>query len=404
MKKLMLIVLGIALSTSLFGQSCLDDVWQCLRNGQPPKAKKFLEECMKNYPDNAQVWLMKGNVYYRLYESDAKKKSADPNYTLRYPNAPIEANEAFLQALKLDSKVEPKAGMIGAKLGQQALAEPIFDMGTAAMQAKKYQDAIRYFTLAAHNFELGSESGNAALAYYRAAYCYLTIQDRANGKIMLEKAIANGFVAPDAYTELYYTYRDENDTAKCKSIIEKGLADFQKPEQLMAFADARLNYFSMINDNEQLIAVVDEVLASINAKPALTEVDQNMISICANYLNNCRAYDKAESVLRGALEKDPNNFLYLSQMGYRYYEEMHDYMDKVKELQNQKRWNDANAINLSPEFKQVKENAHEWCEKAYQANSDNLDNNKRLRELKALLQKPIPQELNDKINSHIKQE
>lgn len=403
MKKLMLIVLGIALSTSLFGQSCLDDVWQCLRNGQPPKAKKFLEECMKSNPDNAQVWLMKGNVYYRLYESDMKKKEADANYTPRYPNAPIEANDAFLQALKLDSKVEPKAGMMSANLGQRALAIPIYDMGVAAMQAKKYQNAIQYFTLAAHNFELGSESSNAALAYYEAAVCYLTMKDPANEKVMLEKAIANGFSSPAAYTELYYIYRDNNDTAKCKNIIEKGLAEF-KPEQQIDFADARLNYFSMINDNERLIAVVDEILASINAKSAQTEDDKNMISICANYLNNCKAYDKAESVLRSALEKDPKNFLFLSQMGYRYYEEMHDYMDKVKDLQSQKLWNDANAINLSPEFKQVKENAHEWCEKAYEVNSDNLDNNKRLRELKALLQKPIPQELNDKINSHIKQE
>ena len=62
MKKLTFLLVGLMISTTLFSQSCLDDVWQCLRNNQAPKAKKFIEECMAAYPDNAQVWLMKGNV------------------------------------------------------------------------------------------------------------------------------------------------------------------------------------------------------------------------------------------------------------------------------------------------------------------------------------------------------
>ncbi|MCR4964879.1 MAG: hypothetical protein K6A41_04410 [Bacteroidales bacterium] len=403
MKKLMLIVLGVFLSASVFGQSCLDDVWQCLRNGQPPKAKKFLEECMKSNPESAQVWLMKGNVYYRLWESDNKKKTADPNYTPRYPNAAIEANEAFLKALTLDSKVEPKSGMMGAKLGQQALAIPIYDMGVAAMKAQKYDKAIEYFKLAANNFELGKESANASLSYYQAAICYLYNKDPQNEKVMLEKAISNGLNSPDAYTELYYLYNADNDTVNCKATLEKALANLQ-PEQKINMADARMNYYAMIGDNDQLIAVTDEVMADINSRETKTEVDKNMISICANYLSNCKAFDKAENILTAALATDPDNFNYLSQMGYRYYEEMHAYMERVKELQNKKQWNDANAINLSPEFKQTKVNAHEWCEKAYNVDSDNLDNNKRLRELKVLLQKEIPQELNDKINAHITNE
>ncbi|MBR4136382.1 MAG: hypothetical protein IKU03_08245 [Bacteroidales bacterium] len=403
MKKLMLILLGIALSTSMFGQSCLDDVWQCLRNEQAPKAKKFLDECMKSNPESAQVWLMKGNVYYRLYESDMKKLKADPAYKLRYPNAPLEANEAFLQALKLDPNVQPKSAMMGPKLGQQALAIPLYEMGTAAKSAQKYQDAIKCFQLAANNFELGDEKQNAASSYFEAAVCYILMKDAANEKIMLEKAVANGVQVPAAYSELYYLYVADNDTAQCESILKKGMATVSAADQ-SKLAEARMNYYSMMNDNENLIALAEEVLASIKANPSKKEDDDAMIGICVNYLNNCKAYDKAESILREALEKDPKNFDFLSQMGYRYYEEMHDYMDRVKDLQNQKRWNEANEINLSPEYKQVKETAHEWCERAYEVNSDNLDNNKRLRELKALLQKPIPQELNDKINAHLKQE
>ena len=43
--------------------------------------------------------------------------------------------------------------------------------------------------------------------------------------------------------------------------------------------------------------------------------------------------------------------------------------------------------------------AHEWCEKAYEVNPDNIDNNRILREMKVQLQLEIPQELNDRINA-----
>ncbi len=402
MKKLMLVILGLALGTSLFAQSCLDDVWQALRNGQAPKAKKFLDECMKSYPDNAQVWLMKGNVYYRLYETDAEKQKADPSYKARFPNAVMEANDAFLQALKLDSKVQPKSGMMGPKLGQRALAYPLYDMGVAAQKAQKFDDAIQYFKLAANNFELGEETSNAALAYYESAVCYLFKKDSKNEIIMLEKAIANGYTSPNAYTELYYLYKDQGDTAKCVNTLNMALTKLP-PEQHVLMAEPRMDFYAMVDDSEKLVAVVDEVMAGINAKNPSSPDDTTMITICVTYLNNNKAYAKAETILNDAMAKYPKNFDFISQMGYRYYEEMHDYMDKVKELQNEKRWNDANAINLSPEFKQVKVDAHDWCERAYQVNSDNFDNNRRLRELKVLLQKEVPQELNDKINARMKE-
>ena len=55
----------------------------------------------------------------------------------------------------------------------------------------------------------------------------------------------------------------------------------------------------------------------------------------------------------------------------------------------------------SDEMKTATEKAYEWCQKAYDINSDNLDNNRHLREVMVKLQKPVPQELNDKINARM---
>lgn len=394
----MLFVVGLMVSSAAFSQSCLDDVWQCLKNNQAPKAKKFLESCMASNPDNAQVWLMKGNVYYRLSEIDNAKLAADPNYTPRYPGAAWEANEAFLQALKLDKEVQPKTGMMGAELGQRACAPQLFTMGAVAAKGGKYEDAVKYFTTAARNYELGKESANAAAAYLQAAIVYKEMKDNANEKAMLAKSIKSGSKLAACYLELYYLYRDENDTLNCANVLEQAKTNLPEASQ-MEMADAQMNYYDFVGNTEDLIKTCEAVVAS---NPDNIE----MITIAVTYLNNSKAFAKSEEILKAALAKEPNSFDLNSQMGYRFYQEMLTFDDELQALKDKKAWNDVVALQKegtewSVGRNTAMEKAHEWCEKAYQFNSDNLDNNKRLRQLKLLLRKEVPQELNDKINARM---
>lgn len=398
MKKLVLFAVGLMISFTAFSQSCLDDVWQCLRNNQAPKAKKFLESCLASNPDNAQVMLMKGNVYYRLADIDAAKIAADPNYVPRYPDAAWEANEAFLQALKLDKEVQPKTGMMGAELGQRACAPMIYLMGANAAKSGKNEDAVKYFATAARNYELGNESANAAAAYLQAAIVYKNMKDVENEKLMLKKSIKSGSTIPACYTELYYLYRDENDTANCASVLEMVKTGLSEKEQV-EMAEVEMDYLSLVGNNDELIALCDRVVA---ADPENIE----MIGRAATYLNNTKSFAKSEQILREALAKNPNNFDLNSQMGYRFYCEMISFDDELQALKDQKRWNDVVALQKEGSEwyngrRAAMESAHEWCEKAYQISSDNLDNNKRLRQLKLYLGKEIPQELNDKINARM---
>lgn len=95
MKKWMLVLVALTFSVSAFSQSCLDDVWQCLRNKQVPKAKKFMESCMASNPDNAAVWLMQANVNVQLYNYDLERKEKDSTLASRYPTALEDAYHAF---------------------------------------------------------------------------------------------------------------------------------------------------------------------------------------------------------------------------------------------------------------------------------------------------------------------
>ena len=394
MKKWMLVLVALFVSVSAFSQSCLDDVWQCLKANQIPKAKKFMESCMAENPDNAAVWLMQANVNINLYNYDLERQKKDPSVALRYPNALEDAYAAFLKAVELDKNVTPKTGMLGAQDGQKLLADPFKDKAMAAEDKGKYDEALKYYDLAAKCYELGGAKTNAAAMCYYSANVYVAMKDNANSTKMLEKCISmSPGITPAAYDVLYYNYKDSNDTVKCSEILAKAQKVFgEDPEKIAMLYAPIMDYYSMVGDQEKLLAMCDKAVAT-----GKTE----MITRSATYLSNAKAYAKAEEILKDALAKEPTNFDLLKQMAYRYALEYYDLMDQRKAAMDSRRYDEANKIYQGPERKAAMENAHEWAQKAYEQKSDDLENNLILREMKTLLQLEVPQELNDKINARI---
>ena len=394
MKKWMLVLVALFVSVSAFSQSCLDDVWQCLRSKQVPKAKKFMESCMAENPENAAVWLMQANVNVQLYNYDLERMEKDPSVSPRYPKALEDAYAAFVKALELDKNVEPKTGMLGPKEGQQLLAGPFEERAKIAADKGKTDEAIKYYELAAKCYELAQKKANAAIIYFDMAVVYQAKNDMTNCTKMLEKSIATmPNLTPAAYEQLYYNYEDQKDTVKCGEIIAKAQKVFADDEAKLSKLYAPImSYYAMVGDNEKLLALCDKAIAT---------GDINMMADCATYLTNAKQYAKAEQVLTDALTKDPNNFKLLHGMGYRYAMEYYDIMDRRQTDMNTRQWEEATRLFQSPERKAAMEGAHEWCQKAYEVNSDDLANNRILREMKVQLNIEVPQELNDKINARM---
>ena len=395
MKKWMLVLVALFVSVSAFSQSCLYDVWQCLNSKQVPKAKKFMESCMAENPDNAAVWLMQANVNVQLFNYDQERKEKDPNVTPRYPNALEDAYAAFVKALELDKNVEPKNGMFGAREGQELLAGPFEGKARVADDQNKLQDALKYYGLAAKCYELAQKKDNAAKMYLATALVYFKMKDMENYEKMLEKCVATSPSASEgAYVELYYLYKDNNDTVKCGEILTKAEKIFgeKSPAQLY---EPMMDYYAMTGNEEKLLAIVDKAIATGNP---------DMIPICATYLVNAKKYDKAEQILKDAIAANPKDFTLLSKMGYRYAMEYYDIMDRRQTAMNTRKWEEATRLFQSEERKAAMQNAHDWCQRAYEVNSDDLTNNRILREMKVQLNLEVPQELNDKINARMKQE
>lgn len=392
MKKWMLVLVALFVSVSAFSQSCLDDVWQCLRSKQVPKAKKFMESCMASNPESAAVWLMQANVNVQLYNYDLERQEKDPNATPRYPNALEDAYAAFVKAVELDKNVEPKTGMLGAREGQQLLAGPFEEKAKAASAKGKTDEALKYYSLAARCYELAQKKENAAAMYLQTAIVYNQMNDKANYEKMLEKSITTApNLSEAAYVELYYLHKDKNDTVKCGEILTKAEKIFGEKNPAGLY-EPMMDYYAMTNNEEKLLAVVDKAIATGDAA---------MIPICATYLTNAKQYAKAEQIMKDALAKTPNDFTLLKTMGYRYAMEYYDIMDRRQTAMNTRQWEEATRLFQSEERKTAMEKAHEWCQKAYEVNPDDLANNRILREMKVQLGKEVPQELNDKINARM---
>ena len=392
MKKWMLVLVALFVSVSAFSQSCLDDVWQCLRSNQVPKAKKFMDACLASNQDNAAAWLMQANVNVQLYDYDLTRMQKDPSATPRYPNALEDAYNAFIKAVELDKNVTPKTGMLGPKEGQQLLATPFEGMAKSAKEKGKIDEAIKYYGYAAKCYELAGKKDDAAKVFLMTGLVYRDKNDNENYEKMLEKCIATSpKVQPAAYVELYYLYQGTKDTVKCGEVLAKAEKAY-KGEEMPILYEPQMDYYAMTGDEEKLLATVDKAIATGEA---------SMTPICATYLTNAKQYAKAEQLLTSALATNPKDFTLLSKMGYRYAMEYYDIMDRRQTAMNTRQWEEATRLFQSEERKTAMEKAHEWCQKAYEVNPDDLANNRILREMKVQLNIEVPQELNDKINARM---
>lgn len=393
MRKIILTIAGFFFCQTMLAQTCIDDVWQCLRTNQAPKARKFVEECLKNNPDNAQVWLMRANVYIQLYDRDMVKMQSDPNYVPRFPDAVMIANESFIKSLELDPKIEPKTGMLAPRYGQQLCAEPLYREGFKALKDKNYEKAIQYINIAARNYELGNDAdsrANAITSHIALATACQSIGDTVNYLKSLKKAAALGSTNPSVYTSLYDHYKAVNDIENCKNILEKGLKNVPADKHTDLIS-AQMDFYTYSGQKEALITLCDTVIKN-------NSTDTVLIANCANYLSNIRAYEKAEEILNNMLAIAPKSFDLNFQMGYRYYMDATDYealRDTAMAAKDYGKVNELRTIQNS-----IMQKAHEWCQKAYEINNNNQKNNIMLQRLKILLRIPVPDELKAKVDSY----
>lgn len=395
MKKLLVLtVMSLLMAGTGIAQTCMTDVWMCLQNKQIGKAKKLIEECMPGNEQNAELWLMRGNVYLQRYEDELERLKTNPKYIIKDTDAIWIANESFYKAVELNPKVEPKPGLIDAFTGQILCARPFYIIGQEAKKNQQWNKAYKYLNAAAKSLKLDKENTNIAqdlgYLYFDLSQIARYLNQPENYKAMLLEAAKVKTPVPEIYLLLYDLYKSENDTTRCGEIIVTAKKNVPA-ERVIIIQELELEYYVMTGDLEKLNAATDKLAIEYADSAAF-------IAKLALYMTNSDQFQKAESYLEKGLALDSTNFELNQQMGYRYFFEAITYQNLMDKATEDRNWDKLRE--LKEKEKIVLEKAHAWVEKAYMINNNDRENNIMLQQLKVKLIKEVPQELKDKVDSY----
>ncbi|MCL2436178.1 MAG: hypothetical protein FWD09_08620 [Lentimicrobiaceae bacterium] len=397
MKKTFLFVILIFFAGHLLiaQPACVKDVIYTLSLKQIPKARKIMEEeCFPGNQSSADVWLVRANVFIKVHEYELDRQKKDQKYKIQWPDAIITANESFYKALELKSDIKTPAGLMDPKDGQLITAEVISELAAQAMDNKDFPEAIRLLNLVIRSYKASPRdyARYLAYAYLDLANCYKAIGDEENYKrILLEAARMNAPV-PDIYLNLYDLYKQEGDTAKCGEILQQARKVI--PDDLAIDVKGyELDYLAMIGDTEKLRDAALKMFEQYQMNPAV-------INIVAGHLVNNREYELAEEIINVGLSIAPEDFDLNQQMAFRFFYEALDYDKIVETLKGERKFTPAQeALNKANE---ILETALIWIEKAYNINQNDRQHNIMYRQVLVRLLKPVPEELQGKVDSYYK--
>jgi tetratricopeptide (TPR) repeat protein len=401
-KKLILTVLTLFIAPIMWAQTpvCVTDAWTYLRNEKPFAAKKKIDDCLPGNMQNADVWLMRGNVYFRLYEYETtyveKGEKTGKPYTRTYADAIDTANKSFLKAMELNNNVQPQSGMYGPKDGQIACGGPMYDMGAKARAEKKYEKAYNYFLAAAKDWELTKNTASydkdlIGFVYLDVAEMAKLLHRDADYKKHTLTAVRTNTKDEMPYLWMYDIYRQENDTANCAKMINLCLKNVPSKGQKNANGYL-LDYYGMIGDIAKMTEVADSII--IKYSDTVT-----VVAMVAGHLVNHRQYEKTENILNKALAIAPDNFDLNYQMGFRFYSEALDHKEAADKFYSASNMNAAQK-EQSAQTECMKK-SYPWILKAYQIKNDDMQTNRMLYTMCLILRETPPEGLKEKIDSYI---
>ncbi len=375
---------------------CIDDIWYDLKQNSTLKAKRTLDACLPDNQTSAELWLMKGNVDLQLHQYELDRKKKKKEYAIRYPNAILEANEAFYKSIQMKADVKPKTGMIDPIYGQSLCAPIIGEMALKALEVEDFDKAIELLNIAIRSYRAEATANKIYIAYsyIDLAICYRAKGDADNYLKMLQSAAQLEVMVPNIYLDLYDEYKQRNDTVNCGKVLALGKKVI--PDSLaLDLKGYELDFYAMCGQTEKFESAADELFEMYKTEPAI-------INIIVIHLLNRGYYEKAEPMILAGLAVDSNNFALNQQMGYRYYYEAIKYQNLMEEPRKNQNWDKVRE--LQAEEKVMFEKAHKWLEKSYALNPDDQNTNIMLQQMKIRLYLPVPEELKAKVDSYRKSE
>ncbi|MBR5921518.1 MAG: hypothetical protein IKZ56_10210 [Bacteroidales bacterium] len=391
MRKHLLLIVNILLLVSLSAQKpSLTKAYNFYYDKDYDKAKEQIDLCAadEKLSVKAQTWLYKGNIELLLANREYNEKQKDENYQIRYPNAPVEAYDAFQKALELNPKVEA-LDMMGAQEALKQLYPYLLVRGVDQLIAKDYTGAETTLRKAVESYEMAPPQYpmNGELYYYYA-YTLESLGKKDEMMRYYQKAIDDGSQNPYVFGKLIDQYKADNDRANIEKTL--AMAKAKNPDN-MSVKLLEIDYAYWSGDSVKAKRLVDQI------DPQVLKTSDEMVNVANFYIKEKR-YEEADRLLSRANRIDPNNFVILYNLGVCNYSFSEYYFNRQNQLAIQQ--GDKSEIETAKELSErYLASAADYFEQARRLQPDDVNLLNTLRAIYVRQQSPKA----DEIDALIKQ-
>ena len=325
MKKHLLLIANILVVVSLFAQKpSLTKAYNCFYDKDYDKAKEQIDLCAadEKLSAKAQTWLYKGNIEFLLANREYSEKQKNESYVIRYPDAPVDAYDAFEKALSINSKVEA-LDMMEANEALKQLYPYLLVRGVDQLIANDYAGAKATLAKGIKSYEMDKPQYpmNGDLYYYYA-FALESLGETNEAVKYYQKALEDGSQNPYVYAKLVEQYKAAND----RKNVEKTLATAKsKNPNDVSIKLLEIDYFYWAGDSVKAASLLDGI-----DPQSLTTADE-MVNMANFYIKEKR-YEPAEKLLSRANRVSPNNFVILYNLGVCSYSFSEYYFNRQNQL------------------------------------------------------------------------
>lgn len=272
------------------------------------KAKEAIDLCVQNekMATKAQTWLYKGNIYFYLANQEYMAKQNDKFAVVQFPDAPIEAYDAFVKAKELNKNIEGYE-MLSPDDALSKIYSLLLVRGVDQLIANDFKTGKATLEKAIASYEMKTPPEwplNGELYYYYAV-ALENLEQKDQAVAYYEKAVRDGSTNPNVFISLIESYKKSNDRQKVKGLLDNALAKNPNDPNLLV---ANVDYYYWVDDTVQARQLLNNLPSSVYANADAT------VNV-ANFYIREKNYAEAEKLLRKAYRLNPQSYVVVYNLG-----------------------------------------------------------------------------------------
>lgn len=272
------------------------------------KAKEAIDLCVQNekMATKAQTWLYKGNIYFYLANQEYMAKQNDKSVVVQFPDAPIEAYDAFVKAKELNKNIEGYE-MLSPDDALSKIYSLLLVRGVDQLIANDFKTGKATLEKAIASYEMKTPPEwplNGELYYYYAV-ALENLEQKDQAVAYYEKAVRDGSTNPNVFISLIESYKKSNDRQKVKGLLDNALAKNPNDPNLLV---ANVDYYYWVDDTVQARQLLNNLPSSVYANADAT------VNV-ANFYIREKNYAEAEKLLRKAYRLNPQSYVVVYNLG-----------------------------------------------------------------------------------------